>query len=362
MSESTISAGVRSAQAQVAQAISEHRPVNIAGGGSRSFIGRAMASEATLHTNELSGVISYEPSELVLRVGAGTPVREICQLLAENGQYLPFEPHDFGGQGLSTIGGLIASGLSGSARPWSGAARDYLLGLGLINGRAEVLNFGGQVMKNVAGYDVSRMMVGSLGCFGLITEASFKVLPLPEKTVFYTKKCSLPDALTLGAEMSKAMSPVSGFAYVEGQVSVRLQGSPQWLEKESELRGLIEDSGSQRLWRELNQHTGSFFESAQGRLWRISVPKYTNLEPILEGCPHLVDWVGAQYWLNADRVFVESIVSQIEAAGGYVTSFNQDDCYSLPALHGVSLQLHQRMKHAYDDSSVFNPKRLCLEF
>lgn len=362
MSESSIAAGVRAAQEQIAQTLNERRALNIFGGGSRPNIGRNASSQESLRTNELNGVISYEPSELVLRVGAGTPITDVQQLLATNGQYLPFEPHDFGAQGASTVGGLIASGLSGSARPWAGAVRDYILGLGLINGCAEVLNFGGQVMKNVAGYDVSRMMVGSLGSLGLITEASFKVLPLPEKVAFYTKQSTLGEALELAARMSKKMSALSGFAYYQGQAYLRLQGSPAWLESERVAHALTETATSEKFWDTLARHQGGFFQNTESRLWRISLPKFTNLETLLADTPYLVDWMGAQYWVQARPDFIAGIIPHISALGAYVMSFNQDDCYCLPEMNGVSLQLHQRMKQAYDPSAVFNPNRLSDKF
>ncbi len=166
-------------EARVEAAIADRTPLAIIGGGSKQFMGRSIQAE-DFDVGAHQGIVSHEPSELVVTVRAGTPLEILETALAERGQMLPFEPPRFGER--ATIGGTIACGISGPRRPYAGAARDFVLGVKLLNGRGEILRFGGQVMKNVAGYDISRLMTGAMGTLGALLEVSLKVLPTPAAT------------------------------------------------------------------------------------------------------------------------------------------------------------------------------------
>jgi glycolate oxidase FAD binding subunit len=212
--------------ARVRDAVAHATPLCIQGGGTKSFYGQPALGEP-LDTRGLTGILSYEPSELVITAGAGTPLAQLEAELATRGQCLPFEPPHHGPG--ATVGGMVAAGLSGPARASVGAVRDYVLGLKLINGRAQTLTFGGQVIKNVAGYDVSRLLVGSLGTLGLITEASLKVLPVApaEATLVF----ELPQARAL-AQLQRwggQPLPLNASCWVEDagrpQLFVRLRGA-----------------------------------------------------------------------------------------------------------------------------------------
>ncbi|MDH5258770.1 MAG: glycolate oxidase subunit GlcE, partial [Gammaproteobacteria bacterium] len=200
-------------QAQVASAVSEKRSLNIIGGNSKAFYGRTSKCES-LHLQAHSGIVSYEPTELVMTVRAGTPLEEIEDALSKNNQMLPFEPPHYGSG--ATIGGTIACNLSGPRRAYSGAARDYVLGTKIINGKAEVLRFGGEVMKNVAGYDASRLMTGAMGTLGVLLEVSFKVLPRFASEITLVQEINADDAISKMNQWAGMPNPISATAYLNG--------------------------------------------------------------------------------------------------------------------------------------------------
>ncbi|MGD8811699.1 MAG: glycolate oxidase subunit GlcE, partial [Thioalkalispiraceae bacterium] len=211
-------------QAQVAEAVNNHQPLRIEGGNSKAFYGRELTGE-TLSLAEHSGIIDYEPAELVITARGGTPLAEIEAALAAQNQMLAFEPPAFGKR--ATLGGTIACGFSGNRRPYAGAARDYVLGCKLINGHAETLSFGGQVMKNVAGYDVSRLMTGAMGTLGVLLEVSLKVLPSPAREVTLVQQLSVEQALLKMNQLAGQSIPLSAGVYYDGHLYLRLSGAEQ---------------------------------------------------------------------------------------------------------------------------------------
>jgi len=343
-------------QSQVQQAAKEGRALNIVGAGSKSFLGR-YSSGARLDVSKHCGIIEYDPRELVITARAGTPLQEIEQTLADNKQMLAFEPPHFGEN--ATLGGTIAAGLSGPRRPYAGAARDFVLGCKLLNGKGEIMQFGGQVMKNVAGYDVSRLMAGAYGTLGVMLELSLKVLPRPAATVTLFNECSEADAIQfMSGLLSKAL-PVDASCYYKGQSYVRISGSEQSvIEAQKRLLG---ERLSQRsyFWQRLREHELSFFNSDKP-LWRIMVKPATASLPI-DG-EWLLDWGGGQRWLysDADASTIRNIVQQ---HGGHVSLFRGGDRNSdvfQPLAKSMQL-LQQRIKTSFDPDSLFNPGRMYAE-
>ena len=260
---------------QVVAAGEKKVPLDIRGGGTKAFYGETPRGEP-LDMRELSGVSSYEPTELVVTARAGTPVAELDALLAERGQYLPFEPPHFGPGG--TVGGMVASGLSGPARAAVGAVRDYVLGTTMLNGRGEVLTFGGQVMKNVAGFDVSRLLAGSLGVLGVICEVSLKVLPTAPAIATLVFELREAEALKMLHTLAGKPLPLSASAWHQGRLVLRLAGAQAAVHAACEKLGgtTLAPAAASAWWDSLRDHTHPFFApgaaSSSESLWRLSVP------------------------------------------------------------------------------------------
>ena len=339
---------------QVRAAVETRTPLLIRGGGSKAFYGRGVEAQP-LEVNGHSGVLSYEPSELVIRARAGTPLAEIEALLAERRQMLPFEPPHFGAG--ATFGGMIAAGLSGPRRPWGGAVRDAVLGVTLINGRGELLRFGGQVMKNVAGYDVSRLLAGSLGTLGVIVEASIKVLPHPEQEITLIRHCDADDALARLAGWGRRPLPISASLYDNGHLLLRLSGTRSGvLAARATLGG---DETADDVWADLREQRLDFFRGASP-LWRLSLPPATPM-PDLPG-EQIVEWGGALRWLRSEAP-AETIFAAARAVGGHATRFRHHDGSRevFAPLAPALLALHRRVKAAFDPFGLFNPGRLYAE-
>lgn len=331
------------------------RPLAIRGGGSKDFYGGPRVGEV-LDTRAYTGIVNFEPTELVVTARAGTPLAEIEAALAERGQFLPFEPPSFGGQ--ATIGGVVAAGLSGPRRAAVGAARDFVLGVKLMDGEARVLTFGGQVMKNVAGYDVSRLMAGSLGTLGLILEVSLKVLPRPvaERTLRF----ALPAAEALAKVCGWAARPLSLSAscWQDDVLTVRLSGAQAAVEAAQRTLGgdLVPDAQADAFWDDLREQRGEFF-AGDAPLWRLSLPP-TGAPVDLPG-PQLVEWYGGQRWLRGDLP-VAQVRAAAAAAGGHATLFRHGDksVGVFTPLPAPLLELQRRVKAAFDPRGIFNPGRL----
>jgi len=331
--------------------------LRLRGGGTKDFYGREPVGEL-LDTRAYSGVVSYEPTELVITVRAGTPLAEIEATLAAAGQMLAFEPPHFGAS--ATAGGAVAAGLSGPRRATAGALRDYVLGVKLLDGRGELLSFGGQVMKNVAGYDVSRLMAGSLGTLGLILEASLKVLPRPVAETTLRFELNEATALSRANEWGGQPLPISASAWEEGVLHLRLSGAAAAVEAARRRLGgeTLAAEAAGALWLGLREQSAGFFGQS-GPLWRLSLP---STAPAVDLGPQLVEWGGAQRWLVAQRPAAE-IRRRAAELGGYATLFRGGDRRGevftplAPALLGI----HRRLKQAFDPAAVFNPGRMYPE-
>lgn len=330
-------------------------PLQIVGGGTKRFYGRATEGHR-LSVCGHRGIVAYEPTELVITARAGTPLSDIEATLASRRQILGFEPPHFGE--AATLGGALACGLSGPRRPYSGSARDFVLGVKILNGKGEILTFGGQVMKNVAGYDISRLMVGALGTLGILLEASLKVLPQPEHEI--TLGFSYPPERAL-AEMNRWAGrplPVSGACHINGVLRVRLSGSESGVNAaRAELGGdALPDAPS--FWRDLREQRLPFF-AGDAPLWRISLPPATP--PLDIAGPVLLDWGGAQRWVRSEAPATD-LWRMAEHAGGHATLFRDGDRAGevFQPLSAPLARLHKNLKHAFDPEGRLNPGRLTV--
>ncbi len=339
-------------QQQVKQAFAQHTPLQICGGGSKTWFGGAPQGEP-LQLAAHQGVISYEPTELVITARAGTRVQDVEKILAEQGQMLPFEPPHFADS--ATLGGVIACGLSGPRRPYAGAARDFVLGVKIINGRGEILHFGGEVMKNVAGYDVSRLMVGALGTLGVLLEISLKVLPLPARDITLAHVCDADTAIRHMNQWAGRALPLSGTCHDGKTLFVRLSGAVSAVQAgQAELGGEVLEDGA-GFWSQVREQQVDFFHDAQP-LWRLSVPPTAPALPQ----PCWMDWGGAQRWWHAPLSELSALRRQAEAMGGTVQLFRgrTDHEAVFHPLSASILRLHQGLKQAFDPRLILNPGRM----
>lgn len=329
---------------QVKQAASEQTPLHIVGGGSKAFYGRDLSGITCLNTSGLTELVSYDPAELVVQVQAGYPVKDLVDLLANENQMLGFDPTDFGG---STIGGVIASGLSGSRRPFLGAGRDFVLGTKMIDGLGNELEFGGQVMKNVAGYDVSRLLTGSLGCLGVITEVSLKVLPKPEREATVVRPLDRAEVLSAMRKLN-VLPETSGLAFYEGQLFARFSGSGSSVEARCSdfLNGADGQEGDNNFWQKLDAL--ALFSSTP-ELWRVSTK--TNASQDGLNAAEVIDWGGGQRWLTTQPDDIET---------GYVTKVKSTvaDEDRFAPLSTYVLQVHKHLKQKFDPHGILNPGKM----
>lgn len=335
-------------------AAADGRALRFRGGGSKDFYGGTPVGEL-LDTREHSGVIAYEPTELVVTVRAGTPLAELEALLAERGQMLPFEPPTFG---AATVGGCVAAGLSGPRRQAAGAVRDYVLGVKIIDGRGEVLSFGGQVMKNVAGYDVPRLMVGSLGTLGLLLEVSLKVLPRP------VAEASLRFALDEQSALDRLNTwggqplPVSASAWQDGALTLRLSGADAAVKAAVMRLGgeRLEDAEATAFWHALREQTAPPLAGDTKPLWRVAVP--TTAAPLGLPGAQLIEWGGGLRWLRGDVAMAE-VRARAAALGGHATLYRggMRDGQIFQPLAPTVQAIHKRLRKAFDPAGIFNPGR-----
>ncbi|MGO4330684.1 glycolate oxidase subunit GlcE [Cupriavidus sp. 2TAF22] len=347
----------------IRRATDTRAPLRLRGGGSKDFYGQQLQGEV-LDTRAYSGIVDYDPPELVITARCGTPLAQIEAALAERRQMLAFEPPYFG-DGATTIGGAVAAGLSGPRRQAVGALRDFVLGTQVMDGRGDILNFGGQVMKNVAGYDVSRLMAGSLGTLGLILEVSLKVLPVPFDDATLRFALSEPDALDHLNEWGGQPLPIAASAWHDGVLHLRLSGAAAALRAARERLGgeAVAPDQADALWRALRDQQHPFFAPVQaGRaLWRIAVP--TTAAPLALPGSQLIEWGGGQrWWLGgadsaADAAVVRAVAS---AAGGHATLFRNGDKAAgvFTPLAAPLAAIHQRLKASFDPAGIFNPHRM----
>lgn len=303
----------------------------VRGGGSKAFYGEPLPEDvSTVDTRPWRGIVRHEPTELVVRARTGTPLAELEALLARHGQYLPFEPPHFGPG--ATVGGMVAAGLAGPARAAVGGVRDYVLGVRLLNGRGEDLFFGGEVMKNVAGYDISRLLVGSMGSLGVITEVALKVLPRPAGEATLRLPLAAAESLQRLAPWRAQPLPLNASAWIPdaggGALWLRLRGAAAAVRTASarllaEAGGeTVEPVAAHALWESLREQTHPFFTeppSVAHGLWRLAVPPATPWGPA--GAPVLAEWFGAQRWVWATAAQGESLRAWARQAGGHATLF-----------------------------------------
>ncbi len=370
---------------RIAAAAASATPLRFRGGGTKDFYGQSLQGEV-IDTKVLAGITSYEPSELVVSVRAGTPLAELEAVLAEKGQCLPFEPPHFTESGSlaaargATVGGMVAAGLSGPGRASAGAVRDYILGLTLINGRAELLTFGGTVMKNVAGYDVSRLMAGSLGTLGLITEVNLKVLPVAPAEATLRFACDQAEALRRLHAWGGQPLPLNASCWLEaspgaGLLFVRLRGAVAAVEAACERMGGERRDAAQLeaeggfAWPALRDQQLPWF-TARAQLgldlWRLSVPQTA---PVLDlPAVPVVEWHGGQRWLQAAPADAARIRAMALAVGGSATLFRAGSagdpsaraCFD--ALKSPLDRIHLALKQQFDPAGIFNRGRLYPQF
>ena len=353
---------VQQYQQQLQDAYTAETPLCIQGGGSKAFYGRKIKAEI-LDVSANAGVISYEPTELVITVRAGTTISEINEVLAKQNQMLAFEPPCFATN--ATAGGMVACGLSGPRRPYVGAVRDFVLGLKCLNGKAEILNFGGQVMKNVAGYDVSRLMTGAMGTLGVLLEVSLKVLPKPEYELTLKGESDVVTAIQLMNKWAGQSIPVSATSFHDSNIYIRLSGHKSAVLAASSQFSLSEYSDGENYWESLREHRDDFFRndffSDDENLWRISVPSTT--EKLNPHGQWLIEWGGAQRWLKTSES-IEQVRDAVSKAGGHATLFRggdrEGDIFQ-PLSSGIE-QLHIALKNAFDPKKILNRGRLYKEF
>jgi glycolate oxidase FAD binding subunit len=360
---------------QVQAATAARQPLRIVGGDSKSFYGTPMQGGETLSTASWSGIVNHEPTELVVTVRAGTPLAELEAALAEKGQCLPFEPPHFGPGG--TVGGMVAAGLAGPSRAGAGGVRDYVLGVQFINGQGEWLTFGGQVMKNVAGYDISRAMAGSMGTLGVITDVSLKVLPFAPAEATLVFKLSQHDALEQLHRWGGQPLPLNASCWVKDTTEadapellfVRLRGAVAAVEAACER--MLREVDGRRMdnaqagpdWTACRDQTLPFFAAPSPDLclWRLSLPQTA---PVLD-LPYaqFIEWQGAQRWLWAPASAATELRAAAAAAKGHATLFRAS-ADGAPGVHRFDRQsaalatIAQRLRAAFDPAGIFNPGRM----
>lgn len=340
-------------QDHVRQALKRRTTLAIVGGNSKEFYGRASQGEPLL-VGAHQGIVGYQPKELVITVRAGTPLHVVERVLAERSQMLAFEPPYFGNG--ATVGGMVACGLSGPRRPYAGSVRDFVLGVRLINGTGEIGKFGGEVMKNVAGYDVSRLITGALGTLGVILEVSLKVLPRTAATHTLVFEVEMAPALEKMNQWARQPLPISAACYLDNKVFVRLEGSHRGVDSARTVLGGEEVSDAGELWRALREHQHEFFITREP-LYRISLPPATP--PLTLPGRWLIEWGGAQRWLITD-VPIEEIRAVASRVEGHVTVFRNGarDGEVFTPLTSTLARLHRNIKQAFDPSGIFNVGRM----
>jgi glycolate oxidase FAD binding subunit len=342
---------------RVRDAAARGAALRLRGGGSKDFYGGEARGE-TLDTRAHAGIVDYEPTELVVTARCGTPLGELEAALAARGQMLPFEPPHFGAG--ATLGGCVAAGLSGPRRAAAGAVRDFVLGARLLDGRARELAFGGRVMKNVAGYDVARLLAGSLGTLGVILEVSLKVLPRPASQA--TLRLEMPQGKALEAlnRWAGQPLPISASAWRDGELAVRLSGSDAAVRAAAREIGGEPSAGAEAFWAGIREQTDPIF-GGDAPLWRLSVP--SSAPPLELDAAPLIEWGGALRWLRtgADAATVRAAAAR---AGGHATLFRGGDKAAgvFAPLAPAALRLHRELKAAFDPAGIFNPGRLYADF
>jgi len=338
----------------IREAAARHRPLRLRGGGTKDFYGNALRGEV-FDTRGYSGIVAYEPTELVVTARCGTSLSQLEKILEASGQCLAFEPPHFGPD--ATIGGCVAAGLSGPRRASAGALRDFVLGVKLIDGRGQALSFGGQVMKNVAGYDVSRLAAGSLGTLGLIAEVSLKLSPKPQAESTLRLEAPQARALELMNRWAGQPLPLSATAWHDGELTVRLSGSAAGVRAAAATIGGAALDAS--FWSGIREQSDAFFSGPEP-LWRLSLAS-TSPPLELQG-RQLIEWGGALRWLKSSEN-PRTVRDAAKRHKGHATLFRAADktagCFS--PLEPVLDRVQRELKSAFDPAGIFNPGRMYPE-
>lgn len=338
----------------VETAQAQKQPLRIAGGNSKAFLGEAGSAGDMLDMTAHSGIINYRPEELTVTVRAGTPLAELESVLAEQDQMLAFEPPHFGT--AATIGGTIATGLSGPARASAGAARDFVLGVRIINGRGQVLRFGGEVMKNVAGYDLSRTMVGAFGTLGVLLDVSLKVSPRPRAQLTLVHECDAAQASTQFNQWAGQPLPITATWWHGGRSHTRLGGAQPALDAARAALGgeVLKDDAA--FWTDVREQRHAFF-AGDAPLWRLSLAPASTPLPIESAADCAFEWGGAQRWLRTTQD-AQIMRDAVSAVGGHASCWRGAATPRLQPLPDALMALHQRLKQSLDPAGIFNPGRL----
>jgi glycolate oxidase FAD binding subunit len=340
--------------AAITEARSAQQPLYInAGGSKRHLVGRD-CNARVLDVSGHTGIVEYHPGELVITARAGTLLTQLTDALHEHGQMLSFDPPLFDGK--ATLGGTLACNLSGPARPWSGSVRDMVLGVQLVNGKGELLNFGGKVIKNVAGYDVSRLQAGALGTLGLLSEISLKVLPVHEHCLSLSYEMTAREAVDTMNQRAGQPKPLHGAFWVDGRLHLRLAGAADAVEHTAKQWGGETLPTDDTTWTKLREMTLPFF-AGDAPLWRFSIKATAPVSKAFG--PTLIDWCGAQRWVRGDHQ--QALLQEAANAGeGHVALFRGGDRNSevRSPLNPVEQRLQQRLKNSFDPDGILNPGRL----
>ncbi|MDY7538878.1 glycolate oxidase subunit GlcE [Undibacterium sp. 5I1] len=343
---------------RIQTASAQKTALRIQGGASKSWYGQQSVGEL-LDTRAYTGIVAYEPTELVITARCGTPLAQIEAALDQHHQMLAFEPPRFNQH--ATLGGMLAAGLSGPRRATVGAVRDFVLGANLMDGRGELLHFGGQVMKNVAGYDVSRLLAGSMGTLGLITDISIKVLPKPFAETTLVFALSEAEALTRLNQWGGQALPISASAWHVGRLMLRLSGAEAAIRSAKKQLGGEEVKDAASYWHSLREQTHKFFaQDDEHGLWRLSFP--SSAAPAQLTGKSMIEWGGAQRWLFTDEN-PQHIRDTASRAGGHASLFRAGDksVGVFAPLAPAVAKIHRNLKAAFDPAGIFNPGRMYLD-
>lgn len=342
-----------SIRAAVEHAAASRTAVNISAGNSKFFYGNTCAADP-LDVSQHAGIIDYEPSELYITARCGTALREIESALQEHQQMLLFEPPHFGDH--ATIGGTVACGLSGPRRPYTGSVRDSVLGVHIINGAAEYLRFGGQVMKNVAGYDLARLMCGALGTLGVIMQVSLKVIPIPETEATLTFEFGEDLALQKMNQWAQINLPITATYFEQNILYVRISGIESTIREIKKTLGGEEYIDSETLWDSVKEQRREFFNHP-ATLWRVSLPGDSPTPEIFDD--HVIEWNGGLRWIKSELSTTE-IFSAASMASGHATLFRSNNGAGkrFQPLTPTLAKLHSNIKQAFDPKNIFNPGKM----
>ncbi len=337
---------------RVRTATARRSPLRIVGGDTKRFLGRALDGEPLAVAGH-SGIVNYDPAELVITARAGTTLSDIESLLESQGQHLPFEPPHFGP--AATLGGAVACGLGGPGRAALGPLRDYVLGVRLLTGDGRVLRFGGEVMKNVAGYDVARLMAGAFGTLGVLLEASLKVLPRPPSQRTLIQELDQREALRRLADLSRTALPLTASCWSSGRLCLRFAAAQATLDEVTARVGgsVLEDAAA--FWSGVREQTDDFFVSSLP-LWRLTVP--ATSAPLALAEESLIEWHGTQRWYRLRTGADPTRVAK--DCGGFATCFRNaapgTEVFAPPA--APLLHLHRSLKQVFDPAGILNPGRM----